>query len=159
MKAIQMFEAKVDTIHAELRKDHVTKEHLADLPNRQDLLTSLEKLFEANQLLLKAKYQPEWTNTKIDRLSRYRDDLTSVEGRGKNIGQMITMMRSLKYEGQLKEFIQLQNSKEKCDEMIEKNEDEIEKKIEMRFPIQMITKHCLKALKELSKGELKLWLK
>ena len=128
MKAIQMFEAKVDTIHAELRKNYVTKEHLADLlPNRQDLLTSLEKLFEANKVVLKAKYQPECTNTKSDRLSRYRDELTSLEGRGKNIGQMITMMQSLKYEGQLKQFLQLQNAKEKCDEMIEKNENEIEK--------------------------------
>ena len=71
MKAIQMFEAKVDTIHAELRKDNVAKEHLADLlPNRQDLLTRLEKLFEANKLLLKAKYQPERTNYKSDKLSR-----------------------------------------------------------------------------------------
>ena len=60
MKAIQMFEAKVDTVHAELRKDNVTKEHLADIfPNRQDLLTRLEKLFAANKVLLKAKCQPE----------------------------------------------------------------------------------------------------
>ena len=75
MKAIQMFEAKVDTIHAELRKDNVTKEHLADLlPNRQDLLTRCEKLFAANKALLKTKYQPEWTDNKNDRLSRYRDE-------------------------------------------------------------------------------------
>ena len=128
MKAIQMFEAKVDIKHAELRKDNVTKHHLAYLlPNRQDLPTRLEKLFEANNLLLKTKYQPEWTNNKSDRLSRHRDELTSFEGRCKNIGQMITMMRSLKYEKQLKEFLQLQNSREKCDEMIEKNEDEVEK--------------------------------
>ena len=40
---------------------------------------------------------------------------------------MLTMMRSLKNEGQLKEFLQLQNSKEKCDEIIQKNEDEINK--------------------------------
>ena len=40
---------------------------------------------------------------------------------------MLTMMRSLKNEGQLKEFLQLQNSKEKCDEMLQKNEDEINK--------------------------------
>ena len=128
MKAIRMVEAKVDTIHVELRKDNVTKEHLADLlPNRQDLLTKLEKLFAANKVLLKAKYQPEWTDNKSDRLSKYRNELTSLVGRSKNIGQVITMMRSLKNEGQLKEFLQLQNSKEKCDEMIEKNEDEIEK--------------------------------
>ena len=38
---------------------------------------------------------------------------------------MLTMMRSLKNVGQLKEFLQLQNSKEKCDEMLQKNEDEI----------------------------------
>ena len=37
------------------------------------------------------------------------------------------MMRSLKNERQLKEFLQLQNSKEKCDEMLRKNEDEINK--------------------------------
>ena len=37
------------------------------------------------------------------------------------------MMRSLKNEGQLKELLQLQNSKEKCDEMLQKNEDEINK--------------------------------
>ena len=128
MKAIQMFEAKVDTKHAELREDNMAKEHLADLlPNRQDLLSRLEKLFAANKVLLKAKYQPEWTDNKSDRLSKNRDELTSLVGRSKNIGQMITMMGSLKYEGQLKEFLQLQNSKEKCDEMIEKNEDEIEK--------------------------------
>ena len=126
MKAIRMFEAKVDTIHAELCKDNMTNEHLADLlPNRQDLLTRLDKLFEANKLLLKAKYRPEWTKNK--KLSRYRDELTSLEGRSKNIGQMITMMRSLKYEGQLKEFLQLQNCKENCDEMIEKNEYDVEK--------------------------------
>ena len=40
---------------------------------------------------------------------------------------MLTMMRSLKKEGQLKEILQLQNSKEKCDEMLQKNEDEINK--------------------------------
>ena len=33
---------------------------------------------------------------------------------------MLTMMRSLKNEGQLKEFLQLQYSKEKCDEMLQK---------------------------------------
>ena len=37
------------------------------------------------------------------------------------------MMRSLKNAGQLKEFLQFQNSKEKCDEMFQKNEDEINK--------------------------------
>ena len=128
MKAIQMFEAKVDTIHAELRKGNVTKEHLVDrLPIRQDLLTRLEKLFAAIKALLKAKYQSEWTDNKSDRLSRYRDELRSLDGSSKNIGQLITMMQSLKSEGQLKEFLQLQNSKENCDGMIEKNEDEIEK--------------------------------
>ena len=40
---------------------------------------------------------------------------------------MLTTMRSQKNEGQLKEFLQLQNSKEKCDEMLQKNEDEINK--------------------------------
>ena len=39
MRAIQSFEAKLDEIHAELRKADVTKEKLTDLlPNRQDLL-------------------------------------------------------------------------------------------------------------------------
>ena len=39
MRAIQIFEAKLDEIHAELRKADVTKEKLADLlPSRQDLL-------------------------------------------------------------------------------------------------------------------------
>ena len=128
MKAIQMFEANVDTIHAELRKDNRTKEDLAYLlANRQDLLTRLEKFFAANKALLKAKYQPEWTDNKSDRLSRYRDELPSLEGRSKNIGQMITIMRCLNSERQLKEFLQLQNSKENCDEMIEKHEDEVEK--------------------------------
>ena len=37
------------------------------------------------------------------------------------------MMQNLKNKGQLKEFLQLQNSKEKCDEMLQKNEDEINK--------------------------------
>ena len=124
-----MFEAKVDTRFADQRKVNVTKEHLADLlPNRQDLLTRLEKLFAANKALLNAKlFQPEWTGNKSDRLSRYRDELTSLKGRSKNIGQMITMMRSLKSEGELKDFLQLQNSKENCDEKIDKNEDDIEK--------------------------------
>ena len=40
---------------------------------------------------------------------------------------MLTMMRSLKIEGQLKAFQQLQNCKEKCDEMLQTNEDEINK--------------------------------
>ena len=39
MKTIQNFDAKMDEIHAELRKADVTKEKLADLlPNRQYLL-------------------------------------------------------------------------------------------------------------------------
>ena len=62
-----------------------------------------------------------------DRFCRYRNELDSLETRHKNIFQMLTMMRSLKNEGQLKEFLQLQNSKEKCDEMLQKNEDEINK--------------------------------
>ena len=40
---------------------------------------------------------------------------------------MITIMRCLKYEGQLKQFLRLKKCKENCDEMIEKNEDEIKK--------------------------------
>ena len=121
MKAIQMFEAKVDTIHAELRKDNSTKKHLAYLlPNRQDLPTRMDKLFATNKALLKAKYQPEWTDNKSDRLSRYCDEVTSLEGQSKNIGKMITILRCLNNEVQLKEFLQLQNSKENCDEMIGK---------------------------------------
>ena len=58
----------------------------------------------------------------------------------KNIGQMNTMMRRLKYEGQLKELLQLQNSKENC-EMIRKNQNKSER-IEMRSATQRITKHC-----------------
>ena len=38
------------------------------------------------------------------------------------------MMRSSKGEGRLKAFLRLQNSKEDSDEMLQKNEDEIEKK-------------------------------
>ena len=59
MRAIQNFEAKMDEIHAELRKAEVTKEKLADLlPNRQDLLPRWKRLVGANTALLKVKYQP-----------------------------------------------------------------------------------------------------
>ena len=113
--------AKMDEIHAELRKADTTKEKLADLqPNRQDLLLRWKRLVAANTALLNAKYQPEWSDGKGDRLCRYRNELDSLEARHKNIGQMLTMMRSLKNERQLKEFLQLQNSKEKCDEMLQK---------------------------------------
>ena len=128
MKAIQNFETKMDEIHAELRKADVTKEKLADLlPNRQDLLPRWKRLVGANTALLKAKYQPEWLDNKGDRFCRYRNELDSLETRHKNVGQMLTMMRSLRKEGQLKEFLQLRNSKEKWDEMLQKNEDEINK--------------------------------
>ena len=121
MRAIQNFETKMDEIHAELRKADVTKEKLADLlPNRQDLLPRWKRLVGANTALLKVKYQPEWADNKGDRFCRYRNELDSLEARHKNIGQMLTMMRSLKNEGQLKEFLQLQSSKEKCDEMLQK---------------------------------------
>ena len=40
---------------------------------------------------------------------------------------MLTMMRSPKIEEQLEEFLQFQKFKEKCDEMLQKNDDEIEK--------------------------------
>ena len=128
MKAIQNFETKMDETHAELRKADVTKEKLADLlPNREDLLSRWKRLVAANTALLKAKYQPEWSESKTTRFAEYRDELNSLETRHKNIDQMLTMMRSLKNEGQLKKFLQLQNSKEKCDEMLQKNEDEINK--------------------------------
>ena len=121
MKAIQNFETKMDEIHAELRKADVTKEKLADLlPNRQDLLSRWKRLVAANTAFLKAKYKFEWADDKADRFGRYRDELNSLETRHKTIGQMLTMMRSLKNEGQLKEFLQLQTSKEKCDEMLQK---------------------------------------
>ena len=120
--------SKMDEIHAELPKADVTKEKLADiLPNRQDLLPRWKGLVGANTALLKSKYQPDWSDNKGDRFCRYRNELDSLETRHKNIGQMLTMMRSLKKEGQLKAFLQLQNSKEKCDEMLQKNEDEINK--------------------------------
>ena len=118
----------MDEIHAELRKADVTKEKLADLlPSRQDLLPRWKRLVAANTALLKAKYQPEWSDSKADRFCKYRNELDSLETRHKNIGQVLTMMRSLKNDGQLKEFLQLQNSKEKCDEMFQKNGDEINK--------------------------------
>ena len=128
MRAIQNFETKMDEIHAELRKTDTTKEKLADLlPNRQDLLLRWKRPVAANTALLKIKYQPEWSDSKGDRFCSYRNELDSLETRHKSIGQMLTMMRSLKNEGQLKKFLQLQKSKEKCDEMLQKNEDEINK--------------------------------
>ena len=48
LRAIQNFEAKMDEIHAELRKADVTKEKLADLPNQQDFFTRLRRHVEAN---------------------------------------------------------------------------------------------------------------
>ena len=126
MRAIQNIETKLDEKHAELRKADVTKEKFADLlPNRQDLLPRWKRLVGANTALLKAKYQREWSDSKGDRFCSYRNELDSSETRHKNIGQMLTMMRSLKNDGQLKKFLQLQNSKEKRDEMLQKNEDEI----------------------------------
>ena len=128
MRAIQIFETEIDDIHAELRKADTTNEKLADLlPNQQDLLLRWKRLVAANTALLKAKYQPEWSDSEGDRFCRYRNELDSLATRHKNIGQMLTMMRSLKNEGQLKEFLQLQNPKEKCAEMLQKNEDEINK--------------------------------
>ena len=128
MKTFQNFETKMDEIHAELRKADVTKEKLADLlRNRQDLLPRWKRLVGANTALLKAKYQQEWSDNKGDRFCRYRNELDSLETRHKNLGQMLTMMRSLKNVGELKEFLQLQNSKGKCDEVLQKNEDEINK--------------------------------
>ena len=113
MRAIQNFETKMDEIHAEVRKADTTKEKLADiLPNQQDLLLRWKRFVAANTALLKAKYQPEWSDSKGDRFCRYRNELDSLEARHKNIGQMLTMMRSLKNEGQLEEFLHLQNSKE-----------------------------------------------
>ena len=67
MRAIQNFETKMDEIHAELRKADTTKEKLADLlPNRQDILLRWKslRLVGANTALLKAKYQPEWSDRK-----------------------------------------------------------------------------------------------
>ena len=128
MRAIQNFERKMDEIHAELLKADTTKEKLADLlPNRQDLLLRWKRLVAANTALLKTKCQREWSDSKGDSFCRYRNEIDALETRHKNIGQMLTMMRSLKNEGQLKEFLQLQSSKEKCDEMLQKNEDEINK--------------------------------
>ena len=128
MKAIQNFETKLDEIHAELHKADITKEKIADLlPIRQDLLLRWKRLVAANTALLKAKYQPEWSDSKGDRFCRYRNELDSLETRHENISQMLTLMRSLKNEGQLKEFLQLQNSKEKCDDMLQKNEEEVNK--------------------------------
>ena len=60
MKAMQSFEAKVQSLQVELREEDVTKESVAEiLPNRFDLLVRWEKLVVANKALLKAKYQPE----------------------------------------------------------------------------------------------------
>ena len=115
IRAVQNFEKKWDEIHVELRKADVTKEKLADLlPNRQDVFTRWKRLVAANKALLKAKYQPEQDDGKGNRFCRYRDELDSLETRQTIIGQMLTMLRSLKNEGQMKEFLQLQKSKEKC---------------------------------------------
>ena len=147
MKAIQNFESKTDEIHAELRKADVTKENLADLlPNQQDLLPRWKRLVAAKTAFLKATYQPEWSDSKGDRFCSYRDELESLERRHKNIGQMVTMMRSLKNEGQLKEFLQLQNSKEKCDCFKKPKMKSI--KIGILFATQKITKHWWKQTKK-----------
>ena len=99
MRAIQNFETKMDEIHAELRKADTRKEKLADLPpNPQDLLLRWKRLVAVNTVLLKAKYQLEWSDSKGDRFCRYRNELYSLETRHKIIGQMLTMMRSLKNE-------------------------------------------------------------
>ena len=112
MRAVQNFEKKMDEMHAELRKADVTKEKLSDLlPNRQDVFTRWKRLVAAKKALLKAKYQPEWDDDKGNRFCRYRDDLDFLETRQTNIGQMLTMMRSLKNEGQLKEFLCFKNPK------------------------------------------------
>ena len=109
MRAIQNFETKMDEIHAELRKADATKEKLEDLlPNRQDRFIGWKRLVAAVKTLLKAKYQPEWDDSTDDRFCRYRDEFDSLETRQTNIGHMLAMMRSLKNEGQLKEFLQLQ---------------------------------------------------
>ena len=76
MRAIQNFETNMDEIHAELGKAYTTKEKLTDLlPNRQDLLLRWKRLVAANTALLKAKYQPEWSDSKGDRFCRYRNEL------------------------------------------------------------------------------------
>ena len=87
----------------------------------------MEETCRGEQTLLKVKYQPEWDDGKGNRFCRYRDELDSLETRQKNIGQMLTMMQSLKNEGRVKKFLQLQKSKETSDEMLQKNEDEIGK--------------------------------
>ena len=158
IEAVRNFETKMDELHAELRKADVTKEKLADLlPNRQDFLIRWQRLVSANKTLLKAKYQPEWMDSKSGSFCRYLDELDSLETRHKTIGQMLTMMRIFKNERQLKEFLHLQNSKENCDEMIEKTKMK-SKRIEMSFAIQRITKPCKKRKKKLLKEELNLWL-
>ena len=112
MRAIQNFEKKMDEMHAELRKADVTKEKLSHLlPNRQDVFSRWKRLVAAKKALLKAKYQPEWDDGKGNRFCRYRDDLDFLETRQTNIGQMLTMMRSLKNEGQLKEILCFKNPK------------------------------------------------
>ena len=71
----------MDEIHAEVRKANVT-EKLADLlPKRQFLLPRWKRLVAANTALLKAKYQPEWSDSKGGRFCRYRDELDSLETR------------------------------------------------------------------------------
>ena len=142
MKAIQNFERKMDEKHAEQLKPDVTKKNVADLlPNRQeDLMPRWKRLVGASTALLKAKYQPEWMNNKSDRFCRYRNDIDSLETRHKNIGKMLTMLRSLKNEGQLKEVLQLQNSEENCDEMLQKTKMKAIK-IGILFATQRIAKH------------------
>ena len=108
MKAMQSFEAKVQSTQVELRGNDVTKESVAELlPNRFDYLARWEKLVVANKALLKAKYQPEWSDFTNDKLSRYHNALNKLEEESEKIGQMLTLMRSLKDERQLKKFLQL----------------------------------------------------
>ena len=87
----------------------------------------MEETVAANKLLLKAKYQLECVDSKGERFCGYRNEIDFLKIQHTNMGQMLTMMRSLKNEGQLKEFLQLQNFKGKFDEMLQKNEDEIDK--------------------------------
>ena len=106
MKAMHSFDTKVQSIQAELREENVTKESVAELlPHRFDLLARWEKLVVANRALLKAKYQPEWTDSTNDKLSRYHNDLNELEEESEKIAQMLILMRSLKNERQLKEFL------------------------------------------------------
>ena len=128
MKAIQNFETKMDEIHAELREADVTKEKLADLlPNRQDLLPRWKRLVAANTALLKAKYQPKWSDTEGDRFCGYRNELDSLEIRHKNIGQMLTVMRSLKSWRNSYNFKTPKRIVMKFHFQLQKNDDEIKR--------------------------------